>query len=235
MDDSVLWVVALGVGALGFLLIAIAGLVAMYLNTRTPGVGDAAAPQSRKPRTKNTSPAERPQPHAEEATPAGAPQPQAEDVAAAERPRSHPDSSQTMRKTPGGFWAWVKAWIFAVAHAGTVSLVLGGVTLFEDLANASDEIQRTGTVTFPKQLLPRALTGPTSRKYLSQPSGGLLGQGQRRGADQPDEEDKEASGTGDSDQPTGSSPGASGWEVVDLASEAGAAPGRETEDPAPTA
>ena len=56
-------------------------------------------------------------------------------------------------------WLWVKAWIFAVLHATTVSLVVGGMTFFEDLAKASTEIQQEGRVSFPKQLLPGTIAG----------------------------------------------------------------------------
>lgn len=235
MDESVLWVVALGVGAVGFLILAIAGLVAMYLNTRTPGAGDTDSTKKRNSRTRNAATTKRSQPHVEDANSTGESRPHAEEVATADESRPPADSARTKRKTAGGFWAWVKAWIFAVAHAGTVSVVLGGITFFEDLANASDEIQRTGTVTFPKQLLPGTLSGPASRKYLSQPSGGLLGRGQRRRADQPDETDERDGETGNPDQSTGSPPNVAGWEVVDMASETGTFPGLATEDPRPTA
>ena len=72
------------------------------------------------------------------------------------------------------------------------------VTIFGTArAKAGDEIQRTGTVTFPKQLLPGPLAESMSRKRLARPS------------DNPSEElDK-------LDQPERPSRDASGWEVVE--------------------
>jgi|GEM_PF-1269681 len=185
MDDSVLWAVALGTGALGFLLLTAAGVVAMYLNAGARRARDAAS-------------ADKSQSHAEDVASAGKSQSHARDVASADKSQLRADSSSAKRATSGGFWAWVKAWVFAVVHAGTVSLVLGGITLFEDIAKASDEIQRTGTVTFPKQLLPETLAGSVSRKRLSQPSDDL----------------------GDPDQSGEPPPDTAGWEVVGLLDEA---------------
>ncbi len=174
MDDSVLWAVALGTGALGLLLLTIAGVVAMYLNTRARETRDAAS-------------ADEPQSHTG-------------DVASTGESQLRAASPSAKRTTAGGFWAWVKAWVFASIHAGTVSLVLGGITFFEDIARASDEIQRTGTVTFPKQLLPGTLAGSASRKRLSRPSDDLE----------------------NPDQPGAPPPGTAGWEVVGLLDEADA-------------
>lgn len=216
MDDSVLWVVAFGVGALGFLLLAAAGLVAMYLNTGPRGRGDE-------------TPTEHPQAQAEEAPPADKSQ-------SPPRNETTVDESQPQRESPlgtprasGGFWAWVKAWIFALVHAGTVSVVLGGITFFEDLANASEEIQHTGTVTFPKQLLPGTLAGSMARQRLSQTSGGLLRDGYGRGGNPADEPSKDPAGAEDDNQPNEAPSKAAAWEVIDVANEAG----REPESPSP--
>jgi hypothetical protein len=175
MNDSELWAVALGIGMLGLLLLTIAGAVAMYLNIRAQRArGAASAGKSRS--------------NAGDAASAAKSQSRTGDVASTDR--SQP-------RAGGGFWAWVKAWIFALVHAGTVSVVFGGITFFEDLAKAGQEIQRTGTVTFPKQLLPGTLAESTSRKRLSRPADDLE----------------------DRDQPSGTPPDPAGWEVVDLLDE----------------
>jgi hypothetical protein len=126
-----------------------------------------------------------------------------------------PNTKQATASSP---WAWIKAWIFALVHASTVSLVLGGITFFEDLAKASDEIQSTGTVTFPKRLLPGPLSVPTSQKRLVQPSDDSLSNARHPG----DEFQHKATGDelDDPDQPSVLSDTA-GWEVVDLVNEAG--------------
>ena len=179
MDDSVLWAVALGSGALGLLLFTFAGVVAVILNGRARrAVGVAAADES---------------------------QSRAGDVASTDKSQPRVASSSAKTATAGGFWIWIKAWVFAAVHAGTVSLVLGGITFFEDLARASDDIQRTGTVTFPKQLLPGTLTGPSSRRLLSRPSDDLS-----RSDDSGDTSD---------DVPGAPSPGSAEWEVVNLPDE----------------
>jgi len=188
MDDSVLWAVALGTAALGLLLLTVAGVVAMYLNTRARGAGDVTSADKSQPRAKDVASTDKSQSRAK-------------DVASTDKSQSHVDSSSAKHAIGGGFLIWLKAWIFALVHAGTVSLVLGGVTFFEDIAKASDEIQRTGTVTFPKQLLPGTLTGSISRKRLSQPSGD----------------------SGDLDQPRVPPSNTAGWEVVDLLDETDAA------------
>jgi hypothetical protein len=177
MDDSVLWAVALGSGALGLLLLIFAGVVAVILNARARrSMGVASVDKSHPP---------------------------AGDVVTTDKSQPRVASSGSKPATAGGFWIWIKAWIFAAVHAGTVSLVLGGVTFFEDLAKASDDIQRTGTVAFPKQLLPGTLTGTASRKLLSRPSG-------------------DSSGNGDAgeDAPGSPSPASAEWEVVNLADKA---------------
>jgi hypothetical protein len=216
MDDSVLWVVAFGVGALGFLLLAAAGLVAMYLNT---GPRDG----------RDETPIEHPQAQAEEVPPADESQSPPENVATADESQPQLESPLGTPRASGGFWAWVKAWIFALVHAGTVSVVLGGITFFEDLANASEEIQHTGTVSFPKQLLPGTLSGSMARQRLSQTSGGLLRDGHWRGGDQADEPDKDPAGAKDNNQPNEAPSKAAAWEVIDVANEVG----KEPESPPP--
>jgi hypothetical protein len=101
--------------------------------------------------------------------------------------------------------AWVKAWIFAFIHASTVSLVMGSITFFEDMLRANEEIERTGTVSFPKQLLPGTVTGSAVRKRLSQPSG----------------DSKTGDEVEESGQSAKSSSKAVKWEVVDVLDEAG--------------
>lgn len=209
MDDSALWAVALGIGALGFLFLTIAGAVAMVLETR-------------KRRARGVTSAEKSPSRAEDKAPDSKSRPHAGGKASRRESQLRTDLPRAKRTSAGGFWAWVKAWVFAVVHAGTVSLVLGGITLFEDLAKASDEIQRTGTVSFPKQLLPGRLSEHGPQERLSRPSGGLLSDGHGRGDDQQREAHEDDAEAGDLDQPNGTSPDAAGWEVVDLVNEAGA-------------
>jgi hypothetical protein len=181
MDDSVLWAVALGVGMFGLMLLAIAGAIVVYWNTIVRKPEKGAAPDKTESGTGKTTAAEKKQP----------PPPPA-----AEKPVLVNSS-----------WLWVKAWIFAVLHATTVSLVVGGITFFEDLAKASTEIQQEGSVSFPKQLLPGTLPGSgISRKRLSQASG-------------ESSEMEDASGVGRPDTPIARE---DGWEVVEnLVSETG--------------
>ena len=181
MDDSVLWAVAIGAGVLGLLLLVVAGAVAVYWNAvkRRPGRGASARPPSH-----------------------------AGDIAAAgKRSPASSSTAQAVTATIKGPWLWIKAGLFALFHAGTVSVVLGGITFFEDLAKASEEIQSTGAVTFPKQLLPGPLSGPTARRRLSRPS-----------ADSKTEGDAAA---GEPGQPGTASADGAGWEVVDLVNEMG--------------
>lgn len=187
MDDSVLWSVALGAGALGLLLLAVAVVVAICLNIRVH-------------RTRGAASADGVQSHAGNVLSTDESQSYAEDLVSTDESQLHAGLSSAEHTTTRNFWVWVKAWIFAVAHAGTVSLVLGGITFFEDLVKASDEIQRTGTVTFPKQLLPGSLAGSVSRKRLARPSDDF----------------------GDLDQSDTPPPDTAGWEVVDLLEEADA-------------
>ena len=177
MDESMLWIVAFGTGALGLLLLAVAGAVAIVLKTvaRAP----RRAPPVEEPRSRAT--AKQPPPTSEAETP-------------------HVVST--------GPWLWIKAWIFAVFHASIVSLVLGGITFFEDLAKASEEIQSTGRVTFPKQLLPGQLSGSMSQKCLTQSSG--------------DSAQTESDDVKTLDSPDAAAPGVPGWEVVNLVSDVGA-------------
>ncbi len=185
MDDSVLWAVALGIGTLGLLFLSVAVVVAIYLNVRARRAGPPDSVEGSQAQTERVVSTDRPQPQGEDTAQTGGPGVRM-GAADAEHPRG------------GGFWPWVKAWIFAVAHAGTVSVVLGGVTFFEDMARASEEIRRTGTVAFPKQLLPGALVGSSSHKPLNEPS---------------DDLEK-------LDQPDGTSKRAAGWTVVDMLEEA---------------
>lgn len=134
MSDTVLWVIAVGSGLLGLLLLMLAGAVALYWKV-------AAPTPPRKPQSGGT-------------------------IAAGGEHRPVATSA-----AGGGPWLWVKACIFAIVHAGTVSLVLGGITFFEDIARASDEIQRSGTVNFPRQLLPGALSEASANRRLPGPAG----------------------------------------------------------------
>ncbi len=135
MNDTLLWMAAVGSGLLGLLLLLVAGAVALYWKVATP------VPSRRS-------------------------HPRADTAYAGEEQRPVVTST-----AGGGPWLWVKAWIFAMIHAGTVSLVLGGITFFEDIARASEEIHRSGTVTFPRQLLPGALSEASSNRHLPRPEG----------------------------------------------------------------
>ncbi len=175
MDDSMLWAVALGAGVLGLLLLAVAVVVAIYMNIKTRAAGDGDS-------------ADRSNSHTEDA-----------DLSKSKHISQQQEDSGAERASGGNFWTWVKAWIFAAVHAGTVSVVLGAITFFEDIAKAGDEIESTGTVTFPKQLLPGSLVGSMSRQRLAQPS---------------DSDELEAL-----DSPDETAPETTGWEVVDLLEE----------------
>ena len=222
MDDSALWVAALGIGAVGFLLLALAGMIAMCLNTKPPSAKDRASTETPQPKARRR-PSGKKRPSQTKAQASTDESPPAEDAAGATGAQSSSTSSHARHKTVGGFWAWIKAWIFASIHAGTVSIVLGGITFFEDLANASEEIQRTGTVSFPKQLLPGTLSGSTSRERLSRPSGGLLRDGHdhsdNQHDDQPEESNEDPIESGEIDPPGEDPAGAADWEVVDLVNE----------------
>lgn len=202
MDESVLWAVALGLGGVGFLILAVAGWATMVFNGGARGPRDEAHTGG-------------PQPHADAAS-SKASGSQAADVSAPSKAQGRASSpGAEHRPAGGGFWVWLKAWVFALVHASTVSVVLGGMTFFEDLANASDEIRHTGTVTFPKQLLPGTLIGSASRKRPSEPSGGLLKDGHGSGDDRRNEGREDYAETGGVDPPGGSSSTSAGWEVVE--------------------
>jgi len=177
MEDSVLWAIALGAGVLGLLLLAVAVVVAIYVNIKARGAGETAS-------------ADRPYSRAEAV---GSLEP-------TEASEQQAGASGAERTSVGNFWVWIKAWVFATVHAGVVSLVLGAITFFEDIAKAGDEIENTGTVTFPKQLLPGSLAGSVSRKRLAQPA-------------EPDNLE-------DPDPPDAPASEAAAWEVVDLLDEA---------------
>ncbi|MCP4543355.1 MAG: hypothetical protein GY832_40090 [Chloroflexi bacterium] len=168
MNESVLWVIAIGTGILGLLLLAVAGGVAVYWNF-------IARKPKEAPYTGNLA------------------------TAGTERvPANAPPAQPTTGNNP---LLWIKAWLFAILHAGTVSVVMGGVTFFQDLAKSSEEIQTTGIVTFPKQLLPGTLSDSASRERLSQPS-----------KDSPKAEKRRRPGKASDHTP--------GWEVIDLVDEA---------------
>jgi hypothetical protein len=189
MNESELWAVALGTGMLGLLLLTMAGAIAMVLSIRARRARDAAFAGKSQANTKVTDAGDKSQSRTDDVPPTG-------------KSRSRAKLPETKRAVGGGFWPWVKAWIFALVHAGTVSVVLGGITFFEDLAKAGDEIQRSGTVTFPRQLLPATLAGSATRKRLSQPS------------------DDAVTPYEDLDRPADPPPDTEGWEVVDLLEEA---------------
>jgi len=181
MDNSVLWAVAIGTGVLGLLLLVVAGAVAVYWN---------AVMRRPRRRASDRSPSH------------------AGDIAAAgKRSPASSSTAQTVTMTIKGPWLWIKAALFALFHAGTVSVVLGGITFFEDLAKSSEEIQSTGAVTFPKQLLPGPLSGPTARRRLSRPSA--------------DSKVEDNAAAGEPGQPGTASADGAGWEVVDLVNEMG--------------
>ncbi len=96
-------------------------------------------------------------------------------------------------------------------HAGVVSFVLGGLTFFEDLVRANGEIRRTGTVSFPRQLLPPSLTG-------AQPSGTLPESGEEVAEGPYPQRYRTVAALRERDLPP---IGAAEWEVVGILDEAG--------------
>jgi hypothetical protein len=178
MEESVLWAIAIGTGMLGLLLLSVAGAVAAYWKIVAHG--------------------------RDERMPTGTSRVYGGDMTTTEQKRAPANAnfSNAQPAVAPSPWLWVKAWIFAILHAGTVSVVLGGITFFEDLAKASAEMQSHGTVTFPKQLLPGTLSGPASRNSLSQPSG--------------KSRIKKNAEDGKPGRPGATPSDASGWEVVDL-------------------
>ncbi len=197
MEESVLWAAAIGIGLLGLVLLAVGSLAAVYWGAATGGAKKVAS--TRVSRSQ-----------AGDAAAAGKSKPLTEETPSASKSRPRSSSSEAQQPVSGGFLPWVRAWIFAFIHASTVSLVLGGITFFEDMVKANDEIMRTGTVSFPKQLLPDTLTGSTVRARLSRPAGGLLEKGKNgETAEEPKQSED-------------SSSDAAEWEVVDVLDETGA-------------
>jgi hypothetical protein len=112
----------------------------------------------------------------------------------------------------GGSWVWLKAGVFAFIHAGAVSFVLGGLTFFEDIARANEEIRTTGTVTFPKRLLPKTLVGPDASLPLVPARDGVLTSGGHRAS-------SESSPSTNPTRQASANPGSDDWEVVDVVPE----------------
>ncbi|NLE43338.1 MAG: hypothetical protein GX620_01350 [Chloroflexi bacterium] len=144
MNEVLVWTVALVLAVFGIILLAVAGMAAIVLHLKRYGQSEASAREdgagmNLRDRDQRTQAIEKP-------------------------PSETRDDAQS---ADTGVWAWTKAWAFASIHALLVSLILGAVTFFEDLARANDEIQRTGTVKFPKQLLPGTISGASSSHRLS--------------------------------------------------------------------
>ena len=141
MNEVALWTVALTTAALGFLLLAIAGVAAVLLKSRRtadPSLDEAAGTRS----------------HVQEAA-SGSSGGGVKEAASSAVVGSH-------------VWVWLQACVFASLHALVVSLVLGVVTFYEDIVQAHAEIRRTGSVSFPKKLLPGSIAAPF-RHRLSNP------------------------------------------------------------------
>jgi len=141
MNEVALWTVALTAAVLGFLLLVIAGVAAALLRSRRIADQDPDMATSAEP-------------HVQEAT--------------------RGDSGGVVQDTPSSaspgshILAWLQACVLASLHALVVSLVLGVVTFYEDIVQAQDEIRRTGSVSFPKNLLPGSIVAPY-RHRLSNP------------------------------------------------------------------
>jgi hypothetical protein len=198
MSDTLLWSLAIGVGALGLLLLAVAGLVAMLLSGRLgsdpPGIRQRTGAEERVGPTELRTP------------PSG--------VRAASR-IGESESADGNARAPGGLLlAWLKAWVFAFIHAGAVSFVLGGMTFFEDLVKANEEIRRTGSVSFPRRLLPGAFSGPDPAEALAHRSGEDASEGGRYGRFY-------GQAFMGRDQPSISTTETVEWKVVDILDEAG--------------
>jgi hypothetical protein len=149
VTDTVLWAIALGIGALGLLLLALAGVAAAYLTARS----------------------QRLQRDTDEREDEGQLSQQRKSVETPQAQGDGPGVAAGRSQTDGALWAWLKAGVFASIHALVVSIILGGVTFFEDIVRANDEIQRTGTVTFPPQLLPAVLSNSPDRGRITPASG----------------------------------------------------------------
>jgi hypothetical protein len=183
VNDMMLWIVALGIGGAGLLLLGLAGVAAVALRSAAArrAQSDYAAPTTAQ-----------------------------QTATVSSSPQDQPLSASAMEGLRGGAgpWIWLKACIFALVHALTASFVLGGLTFFEDLVRANDEIRRTGGVSFPAQLLPPSLAGtagPGSREELPD---GAHHQHYRTSAQELRERDLPPI---DTDK----------WEVVDILDEAG--------------
>ena len=141
MDEVALWTVALTTAALGFLLLAIAGVAAVLF--RSPRTADQSLDTAASTES-----------HTHEAASGGSGGVVNEAAASASMGRH--------------VWVWLQACVLASLHAVVVSLVLGVVTFYEDIVLAHDEIRRTGSVSFPKNLLPGSIVAPF-RHRLSNP------------------------------------------------------------------
>ncbi len=196
MSDMVLWIAALAIGGGGLLLLGIAAAAAVALRSagrRSHGGAAASSPpqaaaSSSAASATATPVADRSEPDEGAAPPAG------------------PESTWTP-------WAWLKACIFAIIHAGAVSFVLGGLTFFEDLVRANSEIRRTGNVSFPPQLLPPSLTSDPATRLLER------GSGERRAGDDYQRYWAAAEELHERDLPPIET---AEWKVVDILDEAGA-------------
>ncbi len=143
------------------------------------------------------------------------------EVPPAPDPQSQAAPADVRSDGVGGGWLWLKAGVFAVIHAGAVSFVLGGLTFFEDIARASEEIRTTGVVTFPKRLLPESLTGPEASLPLSRSSDELLARPNEQSA----AANPEPANSGQPDPPD---PDGADWEVVGVLTEDAVEPSAET-------
>jgi hypothetical protein len=132
MDEVALWTVALATAALGLLLLAVAGVTAAILKSRRQDDLDH-----------------------EDATDSKLQPQEQTDIGS-----DHVADGASPVPKGGGVWVWFQACVFATLHALVVSLVLGIVTFYEDIVQAHDDIQRTGRVSFPKNLLPGSVSPP---------------------------------------------------------------------------
>jgi len=133
MNEIALWMVALAAAVLGLFLLGVAGIAAAVLNAHRNAAND-------EDRAVGSDPG------------------MAEQPSGASEDSLHEVSSPTVRGA--GIWVWMQAWLFASLHALVVSLVLGAVTFYEDIVQSHREIERTGRVSFPKNLLPGSVIVP---------------------------------------------------------------------------